>query len=327
MDVKDFPHLKNQSAEFIELADAEAVINGITIPMHSHVLAKNSKVFAQFFSSLTEDDDGSKRGTPGKPTSVTHWFDGESLETVIMILLLFYNPENKPIGHLFQSGYMDFTHKALGPAFLKYGLGSHESIIKFADKLDCRCILDEIDKSEHEVRLVWTDPLGWLVLGRALGLYRITNAALNRIVAMLSIRPVPVDSDRYGEAMSDDYWSFYVSECTGMLSAKDWTELDNQTMMLVLEAKTLYNLHDMFIRPGAREHIPKELTIPDEVLKNYSKPGDLVRSQFPNDGTVFPVGDREEDPLDEVAEALEQQALDDFNDEWDDGEHPEVIDD
>lgn len=311
-------YLRDQSAEFVGLADVEAVVDGIRIPMHSHVLAKNSKVFAQFFSSLVENDDGSKRGTPTKPTSVTPWFDGESLEAVLMLLEFFYNPYNMPFEELIIAYYQPLA----GETMVERSV-FHEpfSAVRLADKLDCRTFLGKVDILELRGS---ADYLGWFIVARELRLHKLTCTSLSKIVSISSVRPVYVTNER-GEQTPDVSWRHHVHECASLVNDKRWLDLDPVSLMLVTEAKTMYNLKGLHYSGNDTSICLAKLCINEDAVCGYSKPGEIVLSQFHENGTEIAVSNARAaneavQPLDGLAEQLEEQALEDFNDEWDEGE-------
>lgn len=321
--VKNFPHLKFQSVEFIDLADAEAIIDGVTVPLHSHVLANNSKVFAQLFSSLAEDDTGNR----GTPTSVTELLAGESLEGVLLLLLMFYHRETIKAVISGQTWGEHNKHapepvpqpeEQMLPALL-------QSAVRLADKLDCRYIIDELEK---DTRFTYFDPLGWLVESRALKLHKVTAAALKDIAARLSTRR-DGDNTEYPAgpiSNSNTKWARRLGCCVTLLRDKRWLELDQITYALVMEARTLFDLRGHWI-PGNTL-----MAFKDGALDNYAAPGDLITSELSPDTLDFNMmamggaGGVEQQLWDALPELQEEQAAEDFNGEWDD-EEPEVIDD
>jgi len=310
MDVKNFPHLKFQSTEFIDLADAEALIDGVKIPLHSHVLAKSSKVFAQLFSSFREDNTGNR----GVPTSVTELFAGESLKGVLLLLLMFYHRETIKAVISDQTWGKDNKHAMepvlhpgdeMPPALL-------QSVARLADKLDCPYIIEELGNNTNFTE---SDPLGWLVESRALKLYKVTAAALNNLVMTLSIRPDEHTTEYpTNSRQSNQSWALFVWDCAGLLSDQRWLKLDQLTYSLIMEARTVFNLQ------GHSYHENDEITFKDGSLENYAAPGDLIKSEFPPNWELYRTGGSvgvEQQHLDALPELQEEQAAEDFDEEWD----------
>ena len=193
--MSEFPHLANASPEFISLADVEATVHGVTIPLHSHVLAKSSKVFAQFFASFTEG-----RGV-ATPISVTRFFDGESLKSVMVTLVIFYEPTGYCVEEFLQSRWPsterftwggDSYPRPCDPLITPQVL---QSVIKLLDKLDAAPLLGHIDDSINYEHLCtnstpWygTDPVGYFLVGQSLGLI-VGAVALECILDILMKKP------------------------------------------------------------------------------------------------------------------------------------------
>jgi hypothetical protein len=77
------PHLAGEEDEFVHLADRNLVCDGVNIPMHTLILARESRVLAQLFSSLEEAGRGDRQ--------LGEIFAGEKLKTVLLVLYLLYN--------------------------------------------------------------------------------------------------------------------------------------------------------------------------------------------------------------------------------------------
>ena len=190
----DAPHLRRQSPEFIALADVIVAVNGLNIPLHSHVLAKTSKVFAQLFSSFAESG---ATGTASKPTPVTDLFTGEEIATTLLFMVLIYNPDKACITSIFRDKQWGGTgnlepwgtprdvvkpppvaicpNSKITPALL-------QSVVRLADKLDAQPILKLVEDIAALGGWIQTDVLGWFLEGRKLGLQLVASESLCSIV-------------------------------------------------------------------------------------------------------------------------------------------------
>jgi hypothetical protein len=295
-----FPHLKNQSAEFIALADTEAVVKGITIPLHSHVLAKSSRVFAQLFSALAEDadtdDDNKKRrrtttgSRPSKnPFSVTELLAEEPLEAVLLLLLILYNPGMEFTRAIFDAS-KDLKKNSWGPnnAFCpdpalcpdsKITSAYLQAVVKLADKLDCVDIINRVKKytKKWQFACICVDPLDWLTFSRQLKLHEITAYTLNLIAKAFAARPTTVKNNQIISlnTQTQAKWEVNVNDSRALLVDDMWSQLDPATFMLLTEANTIYNMKDLWSLND------DNLVITEDALENYTKPGDLFNVFFP----------------------------------------------
>jgi hypothetical protein len=339
--VKNCPHLNFQSTEFIDLADAEVLIDGFSIPLHSHVLANSSKVFAQFFSSFPEDITGNR----GAPTSVTELFAGESLKGVLLLLLMFYHRETIEAVISDQTWGKDNKHapepvaypqEEMPPALL-------QSAARLAHKLDCHYIIEQL---ENNTKFITSDPLGWLVESRALKLHKVTMAALRHLVESLSYCP---QAD-YEQVAGAETMILRINALK-LMRDKRWLELDQIAFLLIMEARTLFDLNGKWTRKNNRLTFKGATLENYAALENYAEPGDLIQSETLGGSDIrcpfsslpgrvdrpvpfhppirpsFPFArEVRQQELEALQELQEEQAAEDFNGEWDDDEQ-EVIDD
>ena len=308
----NLPHLKFQSAEFINLADAEAIIDGVTIPLHSHVLSESSKVFAQLFSSFAEDDGTRSRGS--KPISVTHLVSGESLEAVQLFFVLLYHREM--IGTVFQDQKWGENNKyAPEPIYTDTVMRAStlQSAVRLADKLDCNYIIEQA--SYNAQSYVHDETIRWLILGRKLRLHPITAQALVSIARIFLPYHGLHESEHSVIAIPH-----HVDICAIMLRDRSWSEMDQLTVTLIMEANCAFDMTGFF------RHGNEDISLINHDILDKYQPGDLLYSIVGEHHYRDAMGEEPQQQLNVLPDLQEQQAADDFDEEWED-EDPEVIDD
>ena len=75
-------------------------------------------------------------------------------------------------------------------------------------------------------------------------------------------------------------WQMSLCDSNELLKDKRWLELDPCSVMLVWEAKTLYNLKGRWAPLD-------DLELDAKLVQAYSAPGDLMDSEFPKRATVM----------------------------------------
>lgn len=188
-----YPHFRNQSPEFIALADVVVAVNGSNIPLHSHVLAKSSKVFAQLFASFAESGN---TGTPTKPAPVTDLFTGEDIATILLFMVLMYTPDQACLTAIFRDCSWG-TGDSGDPPDATFCPNSEvtpellQSVVRLADKLDAQPILNIVENLASQ-EWIKRDLLGWFLEGRKLGLQQVACESLGSLIRRLARRgPAP----------------------------------------------------------------------------------------------------------------------------------------
>jgi hypothetical protein len=179
MDVDAMPHLCGESAEFIALADSHAVVDAHHIPLHSHVLARSSKVCGQLFTSLAE----AGGGTPRSCTDLSHLFAEESLHTVLVTLFLLYNTNDAEVQSMFE--FFSWRREQAWSPDIPVDTALMQSVVGLADKLDARQLLEAVERVCARGAMLRQDLLGWLATGVRLHLHWMRDRALNALVDTL----------------------------------------------------------------------------------------------------------------------------------------------
>lgn len=155
-DPSAMPHLNHCYPELRELCDIEAIIEGVRIPLHSQILSRESRLFAQFFSSFHSS--GDKGATTA---AISQLFDDFDLPTALLAILLVYKPADVEVELVFikqRWGYGSSTD---------YGLPDIDAALlqrtfRLLDKLDVRGVLATLVTLPDLYDMIAADRVGWL---------------------------------------------------------------------------------------------------------------------------------------------------------------------
>lgn len=219
-DPRSMPHLAAESPEFLALADCEAVVEGVVVPLHRQQLARASRVFAQLFNSLPPEPAAAR-------VAVTPLLEGYDLRTVLLAAFLLYNGDPATVRAVFEQGRWgalpDAPPVALEADLLQLAVG-------LADKLDARRLLCEVEAACARGALLKRDLLGWLATGVRLHLPWLRDRALTEIVTVLH------DRGAFRPALA-------------LLRDPRWRELDAPMLLLLIDAMAAhkYRPHERWV--------------------------------------------------------------------------------
>ena len=100
----NFLYTKGQTAEFMALADAFAIVDNKEFLLHSHILSKSSLVFAQLFSSFRGPADA-----PAGRRDVSKLFEGARWQSVNNFLYAIYNDRDEGVSQVAEEAGRSFA--------------------------------------------------------------------------------------------------------------------------------------------------------------------------------------------------------------------------
>ena len=167
----DYLNVAGLPARFASLADATVIVAGISLPVHSTILAANSSIFTEAFLTGTEDTNADGRRSISVPVTA------HSLLDVRTALTYLY----------------ERTVDSTVPLKLGGSVSQAQAILSFAHKHSMKCVLQECESSliknvAHSTGLQLhtknaTLVLRWLALAESCGLNRFTASLEQFVIA------------------------------------------------------------------------------------------------------------------------------------------------